>query len=926
LPLTPNGKVDRKALPKPDPARPELEKRYATPRDAIELELTRIWENVLGVRPIGIEDKFFELGGHSLLAVRVIAQIEKSFSRKLKLATIFQAQTIEQLAAILRKDIQEDSAISGTSLVEIQPKGSRPPLFLVHGAGGGMFWGYVNLSRHLGQDQPVYGLRSRALDGREEFQTIEQMAAQYIDDLRAIQPRGPYHIGGYCFGGNVAYEMARQLRQHGEDISALALFNCAPANSRYSHLGWTPRWFLRFGINLGYWAKYFLNWTPPQRREFFRWKREMFKRRADRFLGHSKKSKATVDAGELVDLSSYSEEQRKLWESHIRALVNYHPQPFPGRVYLFRSPGHPLLCSFDHDYGWGDLAKGGVEIAVVPGVHERILEEPCVKALAEQLATVLERQPGTRKTPEPTANANLQDRSYAAHFAAQASRTPTATAICFNGAELDFSELNARANRLAHRLQALGAGPDTFVAICLERSLEMPVAMLATLKAGAAYVPLDSAYPIERLNFMLADCRPGVLVTRSSLATKLNTGNATVICLDHPEEQVKLAESPTDNPACESGPDHLAYVLYTSGSTGEPKGVQITHRALLNHNFAIADTFQLTDSDRVLQFNPFSFDLSVEEIFPSWLRGATVVMRTDEVLSSVTRFFDWIAREKLTVINLPTAYWHEIVEHLSTIKLPETLRLIVIGGEAASPEAWRRWKKVACSKVVLINAYGPTEATVTATVHVARPEDDSLPIGQPLANTQVIIVDEHLQRVGPGAEGELLIGGAGLASGYLNRPELTAEKFIANPFPEISSDRLYRTGDRARFRSDGAVEFLGRADEQVKIRGYRIELGEIENALRSHASVKEAVVCAREDVAGLRRIVAYVVRRDRATSVGELLEFLKSKLPAYMIPAAFVHLDAFPLTPAGKIDRHQLPPPGNERPDLEKKFVAPRTP
>ena len=272
LPLTPNGKVDRRALPEPDHGRPPLEKKYAAPRDAVELELTRIWEEVLGIESIGIEDRFFDLGGHSLLAVRVAARIEKAFGRKLPLAAIFMAPTIERLAAAIRDEMREDSATAGTSVVALQSKGAQPPLFLVHGAGGGMFWGYVNLARRLGLEQPVFGFSSRGLDGRAEFDSIGEMAAQYVRDLRVVQPRGPYYLGGYCFGGNVAYEMARQLQSQNEKVALLALLNCAPPNSRYMRARWTPVWCARFFRNLLYWAHYCGQWTAPQRREFLHWK------------------------------------------------------------------------------------------------------------------------------------------------------------------------------------------------------------------------------------------------------------------------------------------------------------------------------------------------------------------------------------------------------------------------------------------------------------------------------------------------------------------------------------------------------------------------------------------------------------------------------------------------------------------------------
>ncbi|MGN6642113.1 MAG: amino acid adenylation domain-containing protein, partial [Verrucomicrobiota bacterium] len=890
----------------------------------------------------------FELGGHSLLAVRAIAQIEKAFGRKLKLATIFQAPTIEQLAAILRKEIQEESAISGTSLVEIQPRGTRPPLFFVHGAGGGMFWGYINLSRHLGQDQPVYGLRSRGLDGREEFATVEEMAAQYITDLRAVQPRGPYHIGGYCFGGNVAYEMARQLKEQGEEVAVLALFNCAPANSRYSRLAWwSPIWFMRLGINLCYWVKYFLQWTPPQRREFFRWKSKMLKRRADRFLGHTRSSKATVDAGELVDLSSFSSEQRKLWESHIRALVNYHPKPFTGHVQLFRSPGHPLLCSYDPDYGWGDLARHRVQIFIVPGVHEKILEEPCVKTLAQALTRCLN-QSSTSSNPPITINSKPSEsaprpkqldewnrtavdfslqQSYSHAFELQAAKTPNATALRFQSSELTYAQLNARANQLAHHLQAIGVGPETLVAVCLDRSLDLPVALLAIWKAGGAFVPLDRSYPVDRLCSMLADSQASLLGTHTTVAAGLNAGQAKVICLDDLNEQQNIQARSAQNPTCPCSLENLAYVIYTSGSTGQPKGVQITHRSLLNHNLAVIQAFQLEAQDRVLQFSPFSFDIAMEELFPSWLSGAAVVMRTDDTISSTETFLEFVRTENLSVVNIPTAYWHDLVDSLDSESLPSSLRLVVIGGERAADASWRRWRDVVGSKVTLINAYGPTESTITATLHIASAEEESLAIGRPIANTHVLILSPDLQLTPIGSEGELHIGGAGLARGYLNRPELTAANFIPNPFPEIPSERLYKTGDRARFRLDGTIEFLGRVDQQVKIRGFRIELGEIENALREYPTLKDAVVLAREDTPGQKRLVAYVVPRGGpAPGVSALLDFLKRKLPAHMVPSAFVPLEALPLSPSGKVDRQALPRPGDERPNLDQNYLAPRSP
>jgi amino acid adenylation domain-containing protein/FkbH-like protein len=396
FPLTSNGKVDRRALPAPERARPDLEKQYSAPRNAEEKQLVSIWENVLGVSPIGVEDKFFELGGHSLLAVKLVGQIERAFGKKLRLATIFQTPTIAQLAAILREEAGEDQP---SSIVELQPEGRQPPLFLVHGAGGGMFWGYINLSRHLGREQAVYGFKSRGLDGAEEFPSIEEMAAHYLTDLRRVQPRGPYHLGGYCFGGIVAYEMARQLARQNEPVAFLALFNCAPPNSRYTRIPWTARWFFRLLRNLVYWVTYACSWTPSQRREFVRWKWTLLKRRLHQWRPQPT-GQSTIEAGDVVDLSSFTRDERRVWEAHIRALMKYQPQPFPGRVHLFRTSGHALWCSFDRDYGWGDLARGGVEVTVVPGAHEKILKEPCVAILANNLHEALTRAQSGRLTTQ----------------------------------------------------------------------------------------------------------------------------------------------------------------------------------------------------------------------------------------------------------------------------------------------------------------------------------------------------------------------------------------------------------------------------------------------------------------------------------------------------------------------------------------------
>jgi amino acid adenylation domain-containing protein len=388
FPLTPNGKLDRKALASLSFQEHTALERNTAPGDATERTLADIWRRTLDCRSFGIRDNFFQLGGHSLLAVRVLAQIEREFGRKLRLSAFFQTPTIERLAALLRQAPGECDFTIGSSLVEIQSQGSRKPLFLVHGAGGGMFWGYVNLSRHLGQEQPVYAFSSRGLDGCSEFASIEKMAAHYIADLRLVQPHGPYRLGGYCFGGDVAYEMARQLHEQREAVAVLALLNSTPPHSRYSRIPWTPLWAVRFVRNLAYWANYVAHMDAAHRRDFFKWKWKLMKKQLLPSTCATCKSNGS-DVTDLVDLSQFTAEERALWEAHLRALFQFRPQPYSGGVHLFRSNGHPLWSSLDSDYGWGELAAGGVTTTIIPGAHEQIMEEPFVEVLAAELAKVL---------------------------------------------------------------------------------------------------------------------------------------------------------------------------------------------------------------------------------------------------------------------------------------------------------------------------------------------------------------------------------------------------------------------------------------------------------------------------------------------------------------------------------------------------------
>jgi len=515
-------------------------------------------------------------------------------------------------------------------------------------------------------------------------------------------------------------------------------------------------------------------------------------------------------------------------------------------------------------------------------------------------------------------------------FEEQVERTPDAVAVVFEEKKLTYRELNAKANQLANYLRSLGVGPEVLVGICVERSLEMIIGLLSILKAGGAYVPLDPNYPSDRLAFMLEDSSVPVLLTQEKLLEKLPAHSARVICLD--SDSKEIASYPKENPLSSVKPENLAYVIYTSGSTGKPKGVLIQHGSLVNYTTAASAEYRIQKCDRILQFSSMSFDVSAEEIYTSLTSGAALVLRTDTMLDSVEGFLGKCSNWKITVLALPTAYWHEITGFLNSEKftLPSSLRLIIIGGEKALPERLKAWLESVGQQVRLVNNYGPTETTVGATIYKLSTADTTLkevPIGRPMGNVQTYILDRNHQPIPIGVPGELYIGGAGLARGYLNRPDLTDERFIPHPFGESRTERLYKTGDLVRYLSDGNIEYVGRIDDQVKVRGFRIELGEIEAALSQHPNLLHATVALREDIPGQKSLVAYTVPlQEPAPNVGELRGFLKQQLPDYMIPNAFVTLAALPITPNGKVDRRLLPAPDINSLIQTLEFVAPQTP
>ena len=508
-------------------------------------------------------------------------------------------------------------------------------------------------------------------------------------------------------------------------------------------------------------------------------------------------------------------------------------------------------------------------------------------------------------------------------FEAHARTAPEAVALTFEKQHLTYGELNAQANRLAHHLRSLGVGPETLVALCLERSPTLLVALLAVLKAGGAYVPLDPDSPGERLGLILADAQAPVVLTHSALLAKIGDTTATVVCCDR--DLAALAPLSAENPAPLATPANASYVIYTSGSTGVPKGVPVTHHNVVRLLQATEHWFHFTAADVWTLFHSPAFDFSVWEIWGALAYGGRLVVVPYLVTRSPAQFYALVAQEKVTVLNqTPLAFLQlSRVEDDPALRLPLALRTVIFGGAALDFATLRPWfDRHGDITPRLINMYGITETTVFVTYRpITRADLDSPKgsrIGQPIPDLDLYVLDSALDPSPAGLPGELYIGGDGVARGYLRRPELTAERFI--PHPWRPGTLLYKSGDLARRTADGDLEYLGRADQQVKVRGFRIELGEIEAALSRHPGVAHCAVIARPLPDGDAELLAYCVGTAAAA---ELRAFLLERLPAYMVPAAFVPLDALPMNLNGKLDTQALPPPTSARPELAATFVVP---
>lgn len=532
-----------------------------------------------------------------------------------------------------------------------------------------------------------------------------------------------------------------------------------------------------------------------------------------------------------------------------------------------------------------------------------------------------------------TFNQDLQSCCLHHLFEMQAVTNADTIALVCEEVALTYAELNRRANQLAYHLRSVGVTPSSHVGISMERSEETIVGLLAILKAGAAYVPLDPDYPQKRLDYLLKDAEIPVMLTRRTLRDRLSTQRASVVFLDM--QEMDLTQLPDENPDYPLSPEHLAYIIYTSGSTGEPKGAMISHRAIVARMRAFLDLFGHEALQRQLHFISLSFDVSVEEIFPVLSSGGTLCIHPAPAKESTQAFLDRCRKLAITKLNMPVAYWHQIVNELRLLQqpAPPSLQLLVVGGESPSLARLRDWYRSMDHPSRFINVWGTTETAIFASTYEVPIEREAverltvLPIGRPIASTEIYILDEAFSQVPPQVAGELYIGGAGVGRGYLGRPELTAACFVPDPFSNEPGARLYKTGDIGRYLADSTIEFLGRRDQQIKIRGFRIEPGEIAAVLEQHPAVQDAVVIVREDQPEEKQLVAYVVPlSDADLNVEELQHDLRACLPDYMVPTSILFLRKLPLSSNGKIDHRALPDPALFESEVERVHVAPRTP
>ncbi|WP_343073630.1 amino acid adenylation domain-containing protein [Pyxidicoccus fallax] len=1085
LPLTFNGKLDRKALPSPELQVLEKRDSYVAPRTPTEQLLASQWGQLLGLARIGARDNFFELGGHSLLATQVISRIRGTFGVDLPISALFEAPTLEALAASIDALAREGGGVKLPPLQPIDRTGALPLSFAQQ-----RLW----FLDQLVPDSALYNMPAPLrLEGSLDVAALERSLTELVrrhevlrtsfpaeagQPLQVISPPASMPLERVDLSALPADEREAEARRlieaecrkpfslaRGPLLRALLLKLAETEHVLLLNLhhiisdGWSmgvlarevvalyeafsqgrPSPLPELPVQYADFASWQRGWLQGEALEaqFSYWSQQLagapqllelptdrprpatqsyrgatlsrlmpqalsqalqvlcqregvtsfmallagFQALLSRYSGQTDVVVGTDIAGrthadtesligffinQLVmrgDLSGDPTFRELLGRTRQATLGAYAHQdvPFEELVRVLnpeRSLAHaPIFqvklvlqnapttelhvpgLTFRGTEGSTGAAKFDLTLSIqetpeglscLADYSTDLFDAGTMARMLEHLQVVLEAavaRPDTRLSSLPFfteaerqrllvdwngTHAELEDSCAHRLFEAQVRRTPDATALQMGATSLTYRQLDERANQLAWHLRSLGVGPEVLVGLCVERSPELVVSILAVLKAGGAWLPLDSSYPTERLSFMLRDARPPVLLTHEKLADELPVQNELLVLLDSEWDSL-ISRQPTHAPDVRVLPDNLAYVIYTSGSTGRPKGTLLRHRGLCNTARETVTFMDLGPGRRLLQFFSSAFDASVSEIFPALLSGACLVLASRDELMPGEPLLELVSRHSITTLKLTPSVLAQLE--------PEGLRgiqTLITAGEACPPELVARFQPGRR----FVNAYGPTEATVCATVNTDV-DSQRVSIGKPFHNVRTYVLDALLRPVPVGVPGELFIGGLGLARGYLGRPELTAERFIPNPFASEPGERLYRTGDKARWLADGTLEYLGRIDSQVKLRGFRIELGEVESVLASHPSVREAVVSLREDGGNGAKLVAYLVAQaDESLDAAALRSFAGQKLPEYMVPATFVVLPALPLTSSGKVDRKALPAPDSAL-SAGVEYVAPR--
>jgi len=1109
LPLTASGKLDRKALPRPCGKRPELSTPYVMPQNETEESLVRVWEEVLDVYPIGIDDNFFDLGGHSLAATRIATRIIDQCELDIPLQSLFESPTIAAMAALIsthkgRTRSERDKAgvvTGGLSLRPVARDGKLPLSFAQQ-----RLWLLNELDPHssayhqpmtlrlkgrlnvaalqeafdeiVGRHEVLRTTYSR-VDGRPTqiihtaievnltsidltqlaYETqraeLKKVLSELVTQRFSLERDCPlraalirlmeqehvllfvtHHIASDGWSSDI---LSRELSELYEVYSQGKANPLNALRIQYADYAVWQRESLKAEVlerQLTYWRKQLADISPlelptdrsrpaslgyagrtakftippalAQRLKKLSQQRDVtlfitllagFQTLLHRYTGQDDIAVGTPTAGRnrgqfegligcfinmLVirnDLSGNPSFNELLGRVKANAFSAYSHQdmPFERLVeelqperslnrtplfqVLFQLRNYPRRVfnledlkieeyEFESEVAKFDLSVGlqeqEEEIAGTAEYRTDLFDASTIERMVGHFKILLEgivTNPNRRLSElpiltEPARHQILvewnateadypRDKCINRLFEEQVERSPDAIAVVFKNHQVTYRELNWRANQLAHSLIREGVQSGTAVGIYLDRSIELAVGLLAVLKAGGVYVPIDPSCPIERATFILRDVQAPFVVSTRDLASRLSLIGARTITLDR--ELQKLDWADNSNPGVVVGPQFPAYILFTSGSTGAPKGVVMSHRALNNLIAWQVNSFGQGVPARTLQFAPLGFDVSIQEMFSTWCSGGSLYFIDNDLRQDGSSTLHYIDKQSIERIFLPFVALNHFAEiAVKEDHAPQSLREIVTAGEPLRLTQPLRQFLDNLDNCRLHNQYGPTESHVV-TEYTLNPaiqrEPDLPPIGRPIANAQIFILDSYFNPVPVGVTGELHIGGDGLACGYLNRPELTAEKFIANPLSDEPGSRLYRTGDLARYLPDGNIEYLGRIDNQVKIRGFRIELGEIEAVLAQHPGIQQAVVLAREDTPGDKRLVAYVVTAGGSTtSVHDLRSYLQHKLPDYMVPSAFVFLDSLPLNANGKLDRKALPAPEQSRPGLDDAFTPPTTP